>query len=284
MPTKVVWSRDPYTYEDLKEFDFESEEMKRDYYSWGKNRTVSVSDTEVFNGLSDGFEYSVKKTGQEAFQLKEKPYREIVYAQNEKLELVENYNREIKFVQKEEILTINDVPTIHLLQTGYEQLSLIDADERLANTVFFDLEIDNNVVTDEDFTNYIESKTPIHYSPIRPLYPGEYEYKDAIVGVQLSIPPSEGRFGVVDSILHVDIPDTVEKGTVVVSNTGPSTVRFTKKFYKEAKVFCALVEAEEPAIVEQTYTSLTEFTVGLKSLTNPSKYVNGTIDWLADGY
>lgn len=283
MSTKVVWNMDPYTYEDLKAFSFESEEMKCDYYTWGKNRTVSVSDSEVLNGLTDGFEYAVKKTSNEAFQLKEKPYREIVYAQNEKLEIVENYNREIKFVQKEEII-VNEVPTIHLLQTGYEQLSLIDADERLVDTVFFDLEIDNSVVTDEDFTNYIESKTPIHYSPIRPLYPGEYEYKDAIVGVQLSIPASEGRFAVVDSILHVDIPDTVEKGTVVVSNTGPSTVRFTKKFYKEAKVFCALVEAEEPAIVEQTYTTLTDFTVGLKSLTNTSKYVNGTIDWLADGY
>lgn len=231
MTTTVVSTKTPYTYQTLKDKKLKSgaPELQYDYYLFGDNKTITVSDTDTLR-ISDG-------TG-----------RNTVF----------NVNDTIPYTS--------------------------DGDEEGTSVVLFDLEIDNTVQTSEEFQSYIDDKTPLNYTPIRPLVPGEYRYKDAIVGVQMSISPNEGRFGVVGSTLHIDVQDTVEKGTVQVTSAGPSTVTLSKTFYKEAKVLASFVEASTPAAVEITEIGLTSFKIGLKSLTSPSIYVNGTIDWLVDGY
>ena len=165
-----------------------------------------------------------------------------------------------------------------------ESFAVTDGDEKSYGVTLFDLELDRSDVNAEDWRDYVNSKAPLNYSEVRPLIPGEYEYKDAIVGVQMSIPPVEGRFGIIGSTLHVDVPDTVEKGTVQVTSSGPSTVTLGKRFYKETKVLTSLVDSDQQAAVEISEIGLTSFKIGLKSLTNPGLYVNGTIDWLVEGY
>lgn len=162
-------------------------------------------------------------------------------------------------------------------------LDVSDGDEESSAVILYDVELEDYALSDSQRDEYMNKDTPLNYTPLRPLIPGEYEYQNAIVGIQMSLPPVEGRFGIIGSTLHVDVPDTIEKGTLTLGE-GPSTVKLKKKFYKETKVLCSLVEASEPCNIVVTESGLDGFTVGLLSLTNSSVYVNGTIDWLVDGY
>lgn len=162
-------------------------------------------------------------------------------------------------------------------------IDVSDGDEESSSVILYDVELENYAIDDVFQQDYLTKSTPLNYSPLRPLIPGEYEYKNAIVGIQMSLPPVEGRFGIIGSTLHIDVPDTIEKGTTVLSNA-PVTVELKKKFYKETKVLCSLVESAEPCNIVVTESGLESFKVGLVSLTNSSVYVNGTIDWLVDGY
>lgn len=174
--------------------------------------------------------------------------------------------------------------TYKLLKPVSEEFVVSDGDEKSYGVTLFDVELDKNAVNLQDWREYVNNRSPLNYSELRPLIPGEYEYKNAIVGVQMQIPPVEGRFGIIGSTLHVDVPDTVEKGTVIVTDGGPSTIVLSKKFYRETKVLSSLVESDQQASVEVSEIGLTSFKIGLKSLTNPGLYVNGTIDWLVEGY
>lgn len=166
-----------------------------------------------------------------------------------------------------------------------EDFVVSDGDEKTYGVTLFDLELDRSALDEDDWRRYANNKSPLNYSELRPLIPGEYEYQNAIVGVQMSIPPTEGRFGIDGSILHIDVPDVVEKGTVNVTSSGPSTVLLAKRFYNIPKILSSLVSANDgTAAIEITEISREGFKIGLKSLTNPGIYVNGTIDWLAEGY
>ena len=180
---------------------------------------------------------------------------------------------------------ITETPSVKITKKVSETFVVSDGDEKTYGVTLFDVELDKEATTEEDWRNYVNNKSPLNYSEVRPLIPGEYEYQNAIVGVQMSIPPVEGRFGIIGSVLHIDVPDTVEKGTVDVTSSGPTTVNLSKKFYKETKVLSNLVSANDGnAAIEITEIGLTSFKIGLKSLTNPGNYVSGTIDWLVEGY
>lgn len=165
-----------------------------------------------------------------------------------------------------------------------ENFSLFDEDDKKPNTVIYDIEFDNVALSENSFVEYYTKTTPLNYSTLQPLIPGEYEYQNAIVGVQMRIPPTQGRFGIIGSKLHIDVEDTVEKGTVVLSAGGPSTVRLNKKFYTIPHVLTSLVDSEGVGVIEVSEVAKDYFVIGLKSLTNPTEYVSGTVDWLVDGF
>lgn len=179
---------------------------------------------------------------------------------------------------------ITEKATCKVVKRATEDFVVSDGDEKNYGVTLFDFELDREVLGEEDWVRYTSNRAPLNYSEVRPLIPGEYEYQDAVVGVQMSIPPVEGRFGIIGSTLHIDVPDAVEKGTVEVENTGLSTVTFAKRFYTIPKILTSLIESEQQAAIEVTEISKTDFKIGLKSLTNPGNYVSGTIDWLAEGY
>ena len=179
---------------------------------------------------------------------------------------------------------ITEKATCKVAKRVTEDFVVSDGDEKNYGVTLFDFELDREVLGEEDWVRYTSNRSPLNYSEVRPLIPGEYEYQDAVVGVQMSIPPVEGRFGIIGSTLHIDVPDAVEKGTVEVENTGLSTVTFAKRFYTIPKILTSLIESDQQAIIEVTEISKTNFKIGLKSLTNPGNYVSGTIDWLAEGY
>jgi hypothetical protein len=249
---------------------------------WGEDKRVKVTCYDDAD-FSDDYDNKIRKIKKEAIKFHEVPEVLIHKKYDEKVEFGDDYARKTKVVHQESI-DFNDSPNVVLKRIFGENFSVFDSDERLPNTVIYDLEFDNTSLTVSDFNEYCVKKTPLNYSSIQPLIPGEYEYKNAIVGVQMNIPPTQGRFGIIGSTLHIDVEDTVEKGTVKVTSSGPSTVRLNKKFYTIPHVLTSLVDSEGVGVIEVSEVDKESFVIGLKSLTNANEYVSGTIDWLVDGY
>ena len=149
--------------------------------------------------------------------------------------------------------------------------------------VLFDFEINSTPLSESNFENWIEENSPINYNELRPFIPGEYEYKDAYVGFKLSIPPTEGRFGVYGSTVYIDVEDTVEKGFAEATSNGLTRVTFSKRFYTSPHIMSSLVYATENCYVEIPTVTKEYFEFGLKSIST-GLYLNGEISWLADGY
>lgn len=285
MTNLIVRKSTPYNREDLVSFTRDSSDMKFDRDSWGKNKGIVCSVGDKLSSTDGAFEnvYDVKK---EKFSTKERYTRKPTVSAHESLQISDNYRRSIYNTQSD-TFTISDRAWSGLSFKSRESFGVIDQDERLPNTVLYDVEIDNGVLLEEDAEKYISSGTPLNYSEVRPLYAGEYEYKNAVVGIQFSITPAEGRFGIIGSTLNIDIEDTVAKGQSFVPSSG-AEIKFiqcvpAKHFYTVPQILTSLVEASEPCSVEIAEISRLGFKVKLKS-NSTGLYVDGTINWLADGY
>lgn len=279
---KIVYSSTHYYREDLEEFTRDSYEMQFPRGLWGEDKQVRVTCYDDAD-FSDDYNNEIRKIKKEAVKFREKTEIEIYKKYEEKLEFKDLYSRLLNVVHEEDI-KISDYYLRNLQKFNKETFSAFDEDERQPNAVIYDIEFDNTVLGENAFIEYYTKQTPLNYSTLQPLIPGEYEYKNAIVGVQMRIPPTQGRFGIIGSKLHIDVEDTVEKGTVVLSAGGPTTVRLNKKFYTIPHVLTSLVDSEGVGVIEVSEVDKDYFVIGLKSLTNPTEYVSGTVDWLVDGF
>lgn len=140
--------------------------------------------------------------------------------------------------------------------------------EYTPNAVLSDLEIVYSAQTERNFDEYKSRNSPLGYSKMRPLYPGDYEYQDAIVGIQVKLtPPVGGSFIVSGQKLHIDVEDVVDKGEEFYTNRldyessdetihyytgGKTRVWFKKKFYGCPSVFCEVRNATPPCRVSMS--------------------------------
>lgn len=287
MTNVIVRTSTPYNREDLVSFTRTSFEMNYDRMFWGKDKQTVCSDKEGLLSFSDEVLESVKVLSKEKISTKEGYVSLPKRTARESFGFGETYRRNIVDSQIE-VFDLNDSAWLRPTVLVKDDFAVIDQDERLPNTVLYDLEIDNGDVLKEDLEKYMSAGTPLNYSEVRPLYAGEYEYKNAVVGIQFSITPAEGRFGIIGSTLNIDIEDTVAKGQAFVSADSGAEIKFVecdppKRFYTIPQVLTSLVEAREPCSVEITEITRLGFKVALKS-NSTGLYVDGTINWLADGY
>lgn len=279
---KIVYSSTHYYREDLEEFTADSYEMQFPRALWGEDKQVRVVCYDDAD-FSDDYDNEIRKVKKEAIKFREKTEIEVYKKYSESFEFNYVYSRPLNITHEEKI-NFSDSYLKKLKFFSKESFSAFDEDERQPNAVIYDIEFDNAVLGENAFVEYYTKTTPLNYSTLQPLIPGEYEYQNAIVGVQMRIPPTQGRFGIIGSKLHIDVEDTVEKGTVVLSAGGPTTVRLNKKFYTIPHVLTSLVDSEGVGVIEVSEVAKDYFVIGLKSLTNPTEYVSGTVDWLVDGF
>ena len=222
------------------------------------------------------------------------------YAEN-LISISDSYNQESISHYKENITINDDYNVTHISLFGKESpFYLIDEGKFIATDEYgeqtigeqielggsislFDFEISSNPLTQSNFDTWIADNSPINYNELRPFIPGEYEYKDAYVGFKLSIPPTEGRFGVYGSTVYIDVEDTVEKGFAEATSGGLTRVEFSKRFYTSPHIISSLVYTTENCYIEIPTVTKEYFEFGLKSITS-GLYLNGEISWLADGY
>lgn len=254
-------------------------------------RVISESDTEHFS-LSDSEGFEVTVTSKENISSQDKLFglREVI--ESERIDVTEARRESVTIFSSEEIDLSDELyADVEVFDKKY--LGFFDEDEDEETTTISNIEVDNVYDVKSSFDEYVAHKSPTGYSALRPLYPGDYEYGDAIIGLQVTLTdPESGSFGVVGCRLHVDVEDVVDKGSVELE-AEEKIVPFSKSFFTIPKVFGQVVTASEPARVVITYVTnegdseigaeYGYFKIGLKAI-NSEDFVSGTVNWLADGY
>lgn len=278
----LIWSGVEWTYDNLNGIGYDSERMLYPYETWYYERQATMKESESFafeDWESKVVEKKVKDLGIKVRDFYEKSVDKIV--SESFITISDSYSRIVDKLCNEEII-VSEVPLRYIDKRVVEsKFFLFDNDEKQGDTVLFDFEAGD--YGDFDFDDWVANNCPVNYEEVRPFIPGEYEYQDAYVGFRLTIPPLNGRFSVVDSTVYVDVEDTVEKGKSEVKAGELTEIKFSKRFYTSPQIMASILYAEEAAIADVREISKESFKVGLKSLAS-GEYVNGEINWLADGY
>lgn len=271
-----------YTRPDLVEFTRDSWQMKYDRSLWGKNKSVKRISFDELELTEDSVRKPTRRID-ETIILRDSTSRSVNRRQAEVIEIVDIPTRKPNRLH-EETIELSDDFTRKPNRRMEERLFIFDQDERQPNTVMYDVEFSETPLTDEDFEQYFKHSSPINYTEVRPLIPGEYEYKDAIVGVQIKVGETQGRYGIEGCKLVIDVEDVVVKGRVKLNGGTPERVKFDKKFYTIPHVLTSFVESSKVGVIEVSEVDREGFTVGIKPIDGTGGYLEGTIDYLADGY
>ena len=123
---------------------------------------------------------------------------------------------------------------------GYsEAVAVDDRFLRALDGIIEEVAVRKGGMTADEFQQLVNQ--PTGYERFIPYIVGEYEYQKALV--RLAVTP--GSFGaepaVYNVVVHVDIDDTVDRGTAVITDTSaPTTVHFSKHYYTKPEVTVTL--------------------------------------------
>lgn len=292
-----------WDYENLNGIAYDSETLLEPHGRWFYLITSALNyeKEDVNLHLDDGWKSeSIFNQKDNIITLKDRSRRQIKSFCGDNFSLSDDYARKIS-LKGEDNLSLSDIKTNKIKRISKDDITYLLDESRYIQTdssgkpvvveqielsgsaCLFDFELSKNVWDDDDFSTWCENNCPINYNELRPFIPGEYEYRDAYVGFRLSIPPTSGRFGVANSSVYIDVEDTVEKGTTTALGGGLTEVRFSKRFYTSPHIMTSLNYAVENCYIEVRDVSTEGFSFGLKSIST-GQYLNGEINWLADGY
>ena len=123
---------------------------------------------------------------------------------------------------------------------GYsEAVAVDDRFLRALDGIIEEVAVRKGGMTADEFQQLVNQ--PTGYERFIPYIVGEYEYQKALV--RLAVMP--GSLGaepaVYNVVVHVDIDDTVDRGTAVITDTSTATmVRFSKHYYTKPEVTVTL--------------------------------------------
>lgn len=155
------------------------------------------------------------------------------------------------------------------------------------NGVLYDVSFSEGPMSIEDFKS--ASSVPSGYSPFVDFRVGDYEYKNAIYRFILQKKDLGVNPLLYDLVVHVDIPDTNDRGTADIP-AEVTKVYFNKFYYNPPEVVASVVGGMESTGISIPYILSTDksdnsgryFEVVLKDGNgNP---VSGKISWTARGY
>lgn len=149
---------------------------------------------------------------------------------------------------------------------------------------FYDGVMDKNTFLDR-------ANTVNGYSAFKEFYVGDYEYQRALVRLSVKAEQMNSGINLYNVVHNVDIPDTDDRGTVVITDTTASTkVYFNKFYYHAPEVSVTLIGGNTgDGIVMPVVTSLDGkddggryFEVELLDMSGARK--TGTVTWVSKGY
>ena len=128
------------------------------------------------------------------------------------------------------------------------------------------------------------------YEPFMPYNVGEYEYQNALTRLRVEAGVYGSEPVVYDAVINVDIEDTVDRGTVVITDTTkPTRVRFNKHYYTKPEVSVTLQGGNTSAGVVTPNICVIEadgtgFYFDVELAKSDGTRAKGRITWSAVGY
>lgn len=208
---------------------------------------------------------------------------------SEAIDLAELLKRRFK-VKRDftETASVVEYHTNHYTLNESELIALTDKLMRAANAVIADVAITDEAMSLDDFKSL--ANQPGGYEPFIPYVVGEYEYERALVRLKI-VAGSQGAEPVIyDAVIHVDIDDTVDRGTAEVTDTTAATkVYLNKHYYTKPEITVTLYSGNtKDGVITPVVTEIASDDAGYYFLLELRKtndeLTTGTVTWMAVGY
>ena len=123
---------------------------------------------------------------------------------------------------------------------GYsEAVAVDDRFLRALDGIIEEVAVRKGGMTADEFQQLVNQ--PTGYERFIPYIVGEYEYQKALVRLAVTPGSLGAEPAVYNVVVHVDIDDTVDRGTAVITDTSAATmVRFSKHYYTKPEVTVTL--------------------------------------------
>ena len=188
-----------------------------------------------------------------------------------------------------ETFSIEETPQKNYKSNKKEAFNIRDAIIKASEGVISDIIITDAEMSFEDFVDATDA--PPLYSKFMDFKVGEYEYQKAIVKLKLSTTARESLPSIIGCVLHVDIPDTDDKGSVTITDTTqPTKVYFNRHYYNPPEVNVNLKNGNTamgiitPNIVSTEGIDEEGRYFEVELLDSSANRTTGTISWVSKGY
>lgn len=190
--------------------------------------------------LDETFTQTPGKISNEYLSIVEDVSHDIIKAISEVLNMADMHTHKSK-VKRTISEAINVLERFSSTYGDYQEESfkLMDAFLRACQGVIADVGIYDDSIELDDFLKMI--KQPSGYEPFIPYVVGEYEYEKALVRLLVKAGSMGSQPAIYDAVVNVDIDDTIDRGTVDITDTSAATkVYFNKHYYTKPEVSVTL--------------------------------------------
>ena len=208
----------------------------------------------------------------------------------EPVQLKEAFNRLyiIRKTIKDDIEVAEQFKKQYSLQER-DSFTIYDAFIKACEAVLSNLAIRYGELDDEGFMKLVNA--PSGYTDFTDFKVGEYEYEEALVRIVLETKVPQSPASVADVVLHVDIPDTDDRGITQITDTTAATkVRFNKHYYNppEVNVVLRAGSTANSNVVPYIVSTDGQDDVGryfeVELIAANGERTTGTISWVSKGY
>lgn len=177
---------------------------------------------------------------------------------------------------------------VHYTEKEQEALAIRDTMFRAADAVLGDVAVKKTALDLEAFKILVNQ--PSGYEHFIPYVVGEYEYQKALVRLSVEAGSSGAEPAIYDAVIHVDIDDTVDRGTTAITDASKATrIYFRKHFYTRPEVTVTLYSGNtKDGVITPNIISIDTddegFYFEVELLKESGTRTIGTISWQAAGY
>ena len=169
-----------------------------------------------------------------------------------------------------------------------EAVAVDDRFLRALNGIIEEITLKKGGMTAADFQQLVNQ--PTGYERFIPYIVGEYEYQKALVRLAVTPGSLGAEPAVYNVVVHVDIDDTVDRGTTVITDTSAATmVHFSKHYYTRPEVTVTLRGGSTAdGVITPNVTEIDKDDDGyyfkVELLKSDGTRAKGTITWQSVGY
>ena len=169
-------------------------------------------------------------------------------------------------INKEEVLSVRD--------------TILQASNAILNNIFAR---HGEITTLEDFEKLVNQAPG--FTEFIDFKVGEYDYEEALVKIAVRSKMEQGKPTVNNLTMHVDIPDTDDRGTAVITDASDVTrVLFNKHYYNPPEVNVMLKGGAGTDVLTPYITTITTTYFEVEIRNSSLSRVTGSISWFAKGY